>query len=228
MPHVLVIEDDADVRRGLLRSLTECAFATSSAATGLAGLEAVVAGAPDLIVLDLGLPDIEGKDILRMIRAVSEVPVVVATARDDEREIVAVLNAGADDYLIKPFGGDQLVARVRAVLRRGASKPAGPQATITVGQLVLDRSRRTVELAGQPLSLAPKEFELLSYLCERVGEVVTKRELLSEVWQLPYSAADKTVDVHLSWLRRKLGESGQTPRYLHTVRGVGLRLDEPV
>ena len=228
VPHILVIEDDVDVRRGLLRSLRENEFAVSSAGTGMAGLEAVVATAPDLIVLDLGLPDVDGKDILRMLRSVSRIPVVVATARGDEQEIVAILNAGADDYLVKPFGTDQLVARVRAVLRRGSHDVDGERrARVVVGELTLDRARRTVELAGRSLSLSPKEFDLLSYLCGRVGEVVTKRELLAEVWQMPYRSADKTVDVHVSWLRRKLGETAREPCYLHTVRGVGLRLDAP-
>jgi DNA-binding response OmpR family regulator len=226
VPHVLVIEDDLDVRRGILRSLSDASFAASSAATGLAGLETVVSSPPDLVVLDLGLPDVGGRELVRMIRSVNPVPIIVATARDDEREIVAVLNAGADDYLVKPFGGAQLIARVRAVLRRGGAAQQDP-GRLRVGELTINRFRRTVELAGRPLSLAPKEFDLLCYLCERRGEVVTKRELLAEVWRMPYQVTDKTVDVHLSWLRRKLGESAQAPRFLHTVRGIGIRLDPP-
>jgi DNA-binding response OmpR family regulator len=227
MPHVLVIEDDPQVRRGLLQALAENDFATSSAPTGMAGLQATIEAAPDLIVLDLGLPDMHGTELLRMLRAVSRVPIIVATACDEERQIVAVLDAGADDYLVKPFGGGQLVARIRAVLRRGRVSVDGRKPRLEVGELVINPAARTAELNGSALQLAPKEFDLLRYLAERAGEVVTKRELLAEVWRLPYSQADKTVDVHVSWLRRKLGDSAREPRYLHTVRGVGLRLDSP-
>jgi two-component system KDP operon response regulator KdpE len=158
---------------------------------------------------------------------VSEVPIIVATACDEERQIVSMLDAGADDYLVKPFGGDQFVARIRATLRRGRLNARDPKPALSIGGLVIEQARRTVTLDGTQLQLAPREFDMLCYLAERPGEVVSKRELLTEVWQVPFSGADKTVDVHLSWLRRKLGESAQSPRYLHTVRGVGLRLADP-
>ncbi|HLT09740.1 MAG TPA: response regulator transcription factor [Micromonosporaceae bacterium] len=224
MPHILVVEDDPQVRSALLRALNERDYATSSAGTGMAGLEAAMQGRPDLVILDLGLPDVDGHEVLRMLRAVRPVPVIVATAREDEDEIVRALNAGADDYLVKPFGAAQLDARIRAVLRRSENQRSGP---ITVGELVVDPQARTATLRGSALDLTPREFDLLCYLAERAGTVVTKRELLTEVWQLPYGGADKTVDVHLSWLRRKLGETAQEPRYLHTVRSVGVRLDAP-
>ena len=222
-----MIEDDADVRRGLVRSLTVGNFAATSASTGFAGLQAALECQPDLIVLDLGLPDVNGAEILRMVRSVSEVPIIVATACDEEHQIVSMLDAGADDYIVKPFGGDQFVARIRATLRRGrlSAHPAKP--ALSIGGLVIDQPSRTAILDGEELQLAPREFDMLCYLAERVGEIVTKRELLTEVWQLPFSRTDKTVDVHLSWLRRKLGESAQAPRYLHTVRGIGLRLAGP-
>jgi DNA-binding response OmpR family regulator len=225
MPHILVVEDDPSVRSALLRALAEREYATSSAATGMAGLEAAVQHRPDLVVVDLGLPDVDGYEVIRMLRAVSAVPVIVATAREDETEIVRALDAGADDYLVKPFGAGQLDARIRAVLRRSATHRTEP---IAVGALVVDPEARTARLDGEPLDLTPREFDLLCYLAERAGTVVTKRELLTEVWRLPYGGADKTVDVHLSWLRRKLGESAQEPRYLHTVRSVGVRLEAPV
>lgn len=227
MPHVLVVEDDPQVRRGLLRTLSENDIAASSAATGLAGLQAAVETKPDLIVLDLGLPDVAGAELLRMVRAVSQVPIIVATACDDERQVVAVLEAGADDYIVKPFGAQELVARIRAVLRRGRLHSGERKPRIVVGGLVIEPGARTAVLDGVALQLSPREFDVLYYLAERAGEVVSKRELLVEVWRLPYSQNDKTVDVHLSWLRRKLGESAAAPRYLHTVRGVGLRLNEP-
>jgi DNA-binding response OmpR family regulator len=227
VPHVLVVEDDPHVRRGLLRTLSESDIAASSAATGLAGLQAAVETKPDLMVLDLGLPDVDGTELLRMIRAVSQVPIIVATACDGERQIVEVLEAGADDYIIKPFGSQELVARFRAVLRRGRLHGGDRKPRIVVGGLVMEPAARTAVLDGVALQLSPREFDVLCYLAERAGEVVSKRELLIEVWRLPYSQTDKTVDVHLSWLRRKLGESAAAPRYLHTVRGVGLRLNEP-
>jgi DNA-binding response OmpR family regulator len=226
VPHILVLEDDPQVRRAVLRALSERGYATSSAAAGMPGLETALRDRPDLVILDLGLPDVDGHQVLRMIRAVSQVPVVVATARDDEAEIVRALDGGADDYLVKPFSAAQLEARVRAVLRRSTG-PAGPAGPIRIGRLELDVRARTVTLAGRPVELTPREFELLRYLADRPGQVVGKRELLAEVWQLPYGGADKTVDVHLSWLRRKLGETAQAPRYLHTVRGVGVRLAAP-
>jgi DNA-binding response OmpR family regulator len=191
----------------------------------MGGLQAVLDERPDLVVLDLGLPDVDGLDLLRMLRAVTTVPVIIATARDDEREIIRGLDAGADDYLVKPFDAGQLDARVRAVLRRGGATQPDP--VTTVGGLTVDPRGRSANLDGAELDLTPREFDLLHHLATRAGQVVTKRELLTEVWQVPYGGADKTVDVHLSWLRRKLGETAQAPRYLHTVRGVGVKLTAP-
>ena len=138
---------------------------------------------------------------------------------------MAVLDAGADDYLVKPFSAAQLDARIRAVLRRGGQ--ATPDAEVAVGGLRIDPRSRRASLDGAELDLTPREFALLHYLAARADEVISKRELLTEVWQLPYGGADKTVDVHLSWLRRKLGETAQDPRYLHAVRGVGVRVSAP-
>jgi DNA-binding response OmpR family regulator len=225
MARLLLIEDDPTIRTPLVRALKERGHAVASVSSAMVGVQTALTDRPDLVVLDLGLPDLDGRELLRMLRAVSQVPVIVATARDDEAEIVRVLDAGADDYLVKPFTAAQLDARVRAVLRRGASAPADP--AITVGGLVIDPAARTVRLDGDPIELTPREFDLLHHLATKPGQVVTKRELLTEVWRIPYGGADKTVDVHLSWLRRKLGESATEPRYLHTVRGVGVRLGDP-
>ena len=225
MPQVLIVEDDDKIRTSLVRALTDHGHAVSSAHTAMGGLRQAVEDRPDVVVLDLGLPDLDGREVLRMLRAVSRVPVIVATARDDEEEIVRVLDAGADDYLIKPFGAAQLEARIRAVLRRATEQEASP--SIVVGELTVSPRAREAVLDGVTLDLSPKEFDLLHYLAARHGEVVTKRDLLTEVWRVPYGGADKTVDVHLSWLRRKLGETAQEPRYLHTVRGVGVKLVAP-
>lgn len=225
MPTVLLVEDDAKIRASLGRALADLGHGVTFAASGMAGLEQAVADQPDVVVLDLGLPDVDGVEVLRMLRGVSQVPVIVATARDDEDEIVRTLDAGADDYVVKPFGAAQVEARIRAVLRRTEESVASP--VRTVGGLVIDEAAHTVTLDGAPVELTRKEFELLAHLARHAGEVVSKRELLAEVWRQPLGGADKTVDVHLSWLRRKLGESAAEPRYLHTVRGVGIRLDPP-
>lgn len=225
MPRVLLIEDDATIRTALTRSLRERGHAVASASSAMDGLRAAIADRPDLVVLDLGLPDLDGVDLLRMLRAVSRLPVIVATARDGDAEMIRLLDAGADDYVVKPYSAAQLDARIRAVLRRVGTGSA--DTSVTVGGLRVDPRTREATLDGAPLELTPREFELLHYLAARAGEVVTKRELLTEVWQLPYGGTDKTVDVHLSWLRRKLGESAQRPRYLQTVRGVGVRLCAP-
>jgi two-component system KDP operon response regulator KdpE len=227
MAQILLVEDDAEIRRALIHALSDLGHVVSSAATAMAGLQLVLDTELDLVVLDLGLPDVDGRDALRMLRAVSTVPVIVATARDEENMIVDVLDRGADDYLVKPFGPAQLDARIRAVLRRAGAEGAGTPTALVVGELRVDPTAREATLAGVPLDLTPREFDLLGYLAARPGTVVTKRELLAQVWRLPFGGADKTVDVHLSWLRRKLGETATEPQYLHTIRGVGVKLTAP-
>ncbi len=224
---LLLVEDDASIRHALVRALTERGHAVSSTSTAMDALQQVVAAPPDLVILDLGLPGLDGYEALRMLRAVSAVPVVVATARDDEADIVRALNAGADDYLIKPFGPGQIDARVRAVLRRAGDAGRSRPAPIQVGGLWLDGEAYEAVLDGVPLDLSRREFDLLHYLARHAGQVVPKRDLLTHVWRMPYGGADKTIDVHVSWLRRKLGETAQEPRYLHTVRGVGIKLAAP-
>ena len=226
MTSVLVVEDDQPIREAVARGLADVGLAVRTAATGADALTTVVSWTPDVVVLDLGLPDLDGRDVLGMIRGVSKVPVIVATARDDEREIVRLLDAGADDYVVKPYEVAQLAARIRAVLRRGESA-AGGTGELRVGGLVIDENRRVATLDGAVLDLTRLEFDLLAHLARRSPDVVTRRELLAEVWRQPYGGSDKTVDVHVSWVRRKLGETAAAPRYLHTVRGVGLRLDAP-
>jgi DNA-binding response OmpR family regulator len=225
--HVLIVEDDARIRSLLMKSLTERGHAVASATTGMEGLTMAVETRPELVVLDLGLPDVDGAKVLSMLRAVSRVPVIVATARDDDASLVSCLDAGADDYVVKPYSTTQIEARIRAVLRRTSATGGGSRAPIVVGELEIDVRAREARLAGERLDLSPREFELLRYLAEREGEVVPKKELLSEVWHQAWGGSDKTVDVHLSWLRRKLGETAGEPRYLHTTRGVGVRLFAP-
>lgn len=225
MATILVIEDDQRIRASVTARLAESGHAVEAAPTAFGGLEALTSGGADVVVLDLGLPDLDGSELLRMIRATSQVPVIVATARDDEDEIVRVLDAGADDYVVKPYTAAQLEARIRAVLRRiGAG---GADRTIVVGDLSVDAAAREATLRGEPLGLSRKEFDLLHHLAANLGTVVERRELFAEVWRQPYGGADKTLDVHLSWLRKKLGESADDPVYLHTVRGVGVKLVDP-
>ena len=224
MARVLLVEDDPDIRSTVIRQLSEFGHSVRSAGTALAALREATKDPGDVIVLDLGLPDLDGSEALKMMRAVTSVPVIIATARDDEAEIIRLLHAGADDYLVKPYSAAHLAARIAAVLRR-AGAGSVPSA-LRVGGLEIDPRRRQAQLDGKKLDLSRREFDLLAYLAARPGEVVTRRELLSEVWQLPYGD-DQTIDVHLSWLRRKLGERASRPRYLHTVRGVGVRLVDP-
>jgi two-component system KDP operon response regulator KdpE len=228
MAQLLLVEDDAAIRAALIRALTERGHAVTSMPGAMAALQYVLDTPPDLVLLDLGLPDLSGYEALRMMRAVSSIPVVVITARDNESEIIRVLDAGADDYVIKPFGAGQIEARIRAVLRRSAQTPPPGTTELEVGGLRLDPSGREASLDGTQLDLSRREFELLHYLALHAGQVVTRRDLLTHVWRMPYGGADKTVDVHVSWLRRKLGETAQHPRYLHTVRGVGIKLSSPI
>ena len=225
MATILLIEDDAGIRSAMTRALTDLGHAVTTSDRGMPGLELAVDNRPDVVLLDLGLPDLDGLQVLAMLRAVSEVPVIIITARDDDADIVKALDGGADDYVVKPFGVEQVDARLRAVLRRSGSTVAdGP---LVVGGLTIDARTRLVTLDDQPIDLSRKEFDLLLALAQRPGEVVTKRELLADVWRQTYGGGDRTVDVHLSWLRRKLGETAADPRYLHSVRGVGVRLAAP-
>ena len=225
MATILLIEDDGSIRSAITRALTDLGHVVTSTSTGMSGLEAAVDNAPDVVLLDLGLPDIDGLQVLAMLRAVSAVPVIIITARDDDADMVKALDGGADDYVVKPFGIEQVEARLRAILRRSGSAPTeGP---LVVGDLAIDPLTRQVSLEEVPIDLSRKEFDLLLALVQRAGEVVTKRELLADVWRQSYGGGDRTVDVHLSWLRRKLGETAARPRYLHSVRGVGVRLAAP-
>ncbi|MCF3144061.1 MULTISPECIES: response regulator transcription factor [Streptomyces] len=227
MASVLVVEDDQFVRSALIRHLTEASHTVRSVGTALEALREVAHVGFDVVILDLGLPDLDGGEALKMLRGITDVPVIIATARDDEADIVRLLNDGADDYLTKPFSVEHLSARMAAVLRRSRATGAEPPSrVIRVGGLSIDPLRRQAELDGVVLDLTRREFDLLAFLAGRPGVVVPRRELLAEVWQQSYGD-DQTIDVHLSWLRRKLGETAARPRYLHTLRGVGVKLEPP-
>lgn len=225
MAHILLIEDDTGIRIAVVRALLSRGHAVDSAGTGLDGLQTMLTGAPEVVVLDLGLPDVDGERLLGMMRAVSQVPVIVATARDDEGLIVRLLDAGADDYVVKPYDPAHLEARIRAVLRRTSSvADQVGEPLLYVGGLRVDRARRTVDVDGRPVVLTKLEFDLLAYLAVNPGRVVSRGELLREVWQRTDAA--RTVDVHLSWLRRKLGDTPADPRFIHVNRGVGVMLED--
>ena len=185
MARILLIEDDVHIRGSLARALAGRGHDVDSEATGLAGLQRALEEEVDVVVLDLGLPDIDGSEVLKMIRAVRHIPVIVGTARDDEADIIRLLNAGADDYIVKPFSAEQLDARIGAVLRR-AKMEEGETSEVVVGELRIDSSAREAALGGQKLDLTRREFDLLCYLAERKGTVVSKRELLAEIWRQPY------------------------------------------
>jgi DNA-binding response OmpR family regulator len=226
MHEILLVEDDPAVRAALEHALTDRGFTVVPMGTAVDALRAVADHVPDLVILDLGLPDLDGGAALRMLRGVTNVPVIIATARGDERSVVDLLNAGADDYVVKPFSGEQLVARICALLRRTAPREETPD-VLDVGGLHVDLRQRVATLDGRDLVLNRREFDLLAYLAARPNSVVSRRDLLHDVWQQRHVGDDQTIDVHVSWLRRKLGESAARPKYLHTVRGVGLKLVAP-
>ncbi|WP_213002863.1 response regulator transcription factor [Winogradskya consettensis] len=227
MALILLVEDDRNITAAMVRALTDAGHVVRPVGQATEALKVVTEDQPDLVILDLGLPDIDGTDALRMMRSVSAVPVIVATARRSEADIIALLSAGADDYVTKPFSSGHILARINAVLRRTQAAVAQAPTVIVVGDLEINPRQRRVALGGQALQLTRREFDVLTYLAERVGQVISRRELLTEVWNQSRIGEEQTIDVHISWLRRKLGETAAAPRYLHTVRGVGVMMVDP-
>lgn len=216
---VLLVEDDDGIAEPLCEGLAREGFEVVRVSTGKDALEA---DGTDVVILDLGLPDTDGYSVCRALRARSDVPILVVTARDSETDKVVGLEMGADDYIVKPFGFRELVARIRAVMRRAA--PVRPETAQTLGALVIDRRSRRVTVEGEEVDLAPKEYDLLALLAEDPGAVVTRETILEEVWDPHWYGPTKTVDVHVASLRRKLGH----PEWIETVRRVGLRLSQEV
>ena len=181
---------------------------------------------PDLVLLDVMLPDGSGYDVARILRERSNVPIIMLTARGEETDRVVGLELGADDYIVKPFSAREVAARIRAVLRRaGETKPVAPpkNEALEVGPVRVDRDRRTASVAGEEIDLTRKEFELLALLMSEAGAVISRERLIDEVWDTNWFGSTKTLDVHVSSPRRKLGDDSQNPRFIHTVRGVGFR-----
>jgi two-component system, OmpR family, response regulator RegX3 len=212
---VLIVEDEDAIAEPLAEGLRRDGFQVERAATGAAALEA---SDPDVVLLDLRLPDIDGIDVCRRLRERSDVPIIVVTARGEEADRVVGLELGADDYVVKPFGLRELIARIRAVTRRGPGRDR--TRVLRAGELEVDVRARRARVAERELELTPKEFDLLAALARDPGAAVTRRRLLEEVWDTAWYGSAKTIDVHIAALRRKLGD----PNLIETVRGVGFRL----
>ena len=222
-PRVLVVEDEQSIVEPFVRALARNGFDAVVARTAAEAMRIARETEPDVVLLDLTLPDGDGRDVCRELRRESDVPIIMLTARGTETDRIVGLELGADDYVVKPFATDEVIARIRAVLRRyhrGATA-AGP---VTVGDLRVDLAARRVWLAGEELRLTRKEFDLLARLASDAGHVVTREVLMSDVWDENWFGSTKTLDVHIAWLRKKLGEDPGAPRHIHTVRGVGFRL----
>jgi DNA-binding response OmpR family regulator len=218
---VLLVEDDPDIARALTMALEGDGYEVAVTHTGTNALSRVGNGDIDLVVLDLGLPDVDGLDVCRRLRASgSTIPILVLTGRVDEVDTVLGLDAGADDYVAKPFRLAEVLARVRAMLRRG-----GEGRPSEVNGVRVDEAARRAWVVGTELDLTPKEFDLLALLLRQAGTVVTRERIMEEVWDEHWFGSTKTLDMHVSWLRRKLGDDPSSPRFISTVRGVGFRFE---
>jgi two-component system response regulator RegX3 len=222
-PRVLVVEDERSISEPLGAYLADEGFDVEVAADGLGGIEAAERRPPDVILLDIGLPDVNGRDVCRTIRARSQVPIIMLTARGGETDRIVGLELGADDYVVKPFSAAELVARMRALLRRAGRAAAPAPDVVAVGEVTLDGRTWTVTRRGERVELTRKEFELLRLLMRNAGTVLTREQLIDEVWDPNWYGSTKTLDVHVGQLRRKLGDDPADPRYVRTVRGVGFR-----
>jgi two-component system KDP operon response regulator KdpE len=223
---LLLIEDDPQFQMLLSTTLESQDYQVLAAATGQAGLIAVRSQQPSLLILDLGLPDIDGQEVIRRLRKWSEVPIIVLSARNQENEITQALDNGADDYLTKPFSTAVLISRIKALLRRVAKVPGGAQEVFQVGELKIELTKRRVFLGEQEVSLTPIEFNLLGILVRHAGFVVTHRQLLEQVWGSSYIEHSHYLRIYMGQLRHKLEVDPARPRYLLTEAGVGYRLYE--
>ena len=222
-PTVLLVEDERSIAEPFASALARSGFRTTVASTGTEAMALIGELEPDVVLLDLSLPDGDGRDICRRLRLESDVPIIMVTASGTVTDRVVGLELGADDYVVKPFATGEVIARIRAVLRRGRATGA-TDGTLTVQDLRIDLGARRVWVGDRELELTRKEFDLLARLARDAGRVVTREALMSDVWDLNWFGSTKTLDVHIAWLRRKLGDEPSAPTYIHTVRGVGFRL----
>ena len=228
-PKVLFVEDESSISGPFSKALAREGFEPVVAATAKRALELAEEIEPDIVLMDLTLPDGDGRDVTRAIRRRSNVPILMLTARGTETDRIVGLEIGADDYVVKPFSGAEVIARIRAVLRRtgNAAAPEEAPEPITIGDLHVDPAARRARLDGRELQLSRKEFDLLAELVTHAGQVVSREDLMSRVWDENWFGSTKTLDVHVRWLRQKLGDDPGSPRYVHTVRGVGFRFTAP-
>jgi len=229
-PRILLVEDEASIAEPFAKLLRREGFDAILAATAADALRLARDLQPDLVLLDLALPDGDGRDVCRTIRAESSTPVIMVTARGTETDRIVGLEIGADDYVVKPFSAAEVIARIRAVLRRTKQREEGappPTAPLTIQDLTVDLGARQVTLDGSEIELSRKEFDLLAELVRHAGRVVTREDLMNRVWDENWFGSTKTLDVHMGWLRRKLGDDPAAPRFIHTVRGVGFRFAAP-
>ena len=228
-PTVLLVEDEASIAEPFARALGREGFDAEVAGTAAAARELFARRPPSIVLLDLTLPDGDGRELCREWRRTTSVPIIMLTARGTETDRVVGLELGADDYVVKPFSVAEVAARIRAVLRRAqAAEPvAVPPQPVTLGDLRIDPATRSATRGGADLGLTRKEFDLLTRLARDAGRVVTREDLLSDVWDENWFGSTKTLDVHIGFLRRKLGDDAADPRYLRTVRGVGFVLAAP-
>ena len=226
MTRILVVDDETNLRHTVSYALRKEGYETASAEDGEKALELFRSQRPDLVVLDVMLPRMDGLAVCRAIRRESDVPVIMLTARDTELDTVVGLEVGADDYLTKPFSMVELVARIRAMLRRATPRHGAPPERVEVRGLAIDAARRRVTLDGREVELKPREFDLLAHLAASPGRVFTREQLLASVWGLDYSGDPRTVDTHVKTLREHLSDEADRPRWIETVRGVGYRFRE--
>jgi DNA-binding response OmpR family regulator len=222
--HILIVDDDALLRRSLAFNLEKAGYRVSAAATAEDALAQARLDPPDLVLLDIGLPGMDGLDALRNLRQQIDVPVIFVTARRRELDQVLGLELGADDYVTKPFDIDVLLARIKAVLRRAVPAPARGLTPLAVGDLVIDPAAHTMTVGGQAVALTPREFDLLYALALEAGRVISVDDLLARVWGAEYAGEPQAVYVHVRWLREKLEDDPGHPRRIVTVRGVGYKL----
>jgi two-component system, OmpR family, response regulator RegX3 len=225
-PRILFVEDERSISEPFCKALARDGFEPVTAFTAAEALALADRMEFDLVLLDLNLPDGDGRDVCRELRRKSDVPIVMLTARGTEMDRVVGLELGADDYVVKPFSSAEVMARIRAVLRR-TSRDGSPPGPHRLGDLVIDEGARTAMRAGKSLDLTRREFDLLARLARDAGNVVSREELLSSVWDENWFGSTKTLDVHVGTLRRKLGDDAEDPTYIHTVRGVGFRMASP-
>ncbi|GMQ94398.1 MAG: response regulator transcription factor [Acidimicrobiia bacterium] len=225
---ILIVDDEPELRSMLRQYLSREGFDVAESATGSTALDAVSHSEPDLVLLDVGLPDIDGFEVLRSMRRTSNIPVIMLTARDDEIDRVVGLSVGADDYVVKPFSPRELVARIHAVLRRGAGGTRATDETLRFIGLMIDAGSREITFEGEPIELSALEFDLLVALAQRPNRVFTRGQLLERVWGWDYFGVERVVDVHVGNIRKMLADDPNDPRYIATVRGVGYKfIGEP-